>query len=67
MKREPLHHEPADIRRVLECLPRAWVLGDETNGLADGGQKLDSQALSPQLVASELIDQLLVGIFALAN
>lgn len=53
---EPLHDEPANIRRVLGCLPRAWVLGDETNGLADGGQKLDPQALAPQLVASNLID-----------
>lgn len=62
-----LHYEPADIRRVLGCLPRAWVLGDETNGLADGGQKLDSQALAAQLVASDLIDQLFVGIFVVAD
>src|SRR5215468_10036702 len=66
-EREPLHYEPTDIRRVLGCLPRAWVLGDETNGLADGGQKLDSQALAPQLVASDLIDQLFVGVFVVAD
>ena len=37
------------------------------HGLADGGQKLDSQALAPQLVASDLIDQLFVGVFVVAD
>ena len=45
----------------------ATRLGSGSNGLAGGGQKLDFQALTPQLVASDLIDQLFVGVFVVAD
>ncbi len=34
---KPIHHETADIACVLRCLPRARVLTNEPNRVADRG------------------------------